>query len=164
MQHLIDVERGPDLLSGLVAGVAGPQQMESMWFADPGADRRFENAGTAAYLATSLSVAVERVARDARSEIAGVASAAATAEILIPVVGRVTRAIEVLIPAGLTVGVGTAARVADRRIGGSLGDVLERIAERFEVPADSTSVELARALDVFDERRDALVAHWSERP
>jgi hypothetical protein len=164
MQHLIGVERGPRLLGEVVQGVVGPSQVGAVWFADPGADRTFDNAATLGYLATTISIAVGREAQEARSGITGIATMAAIAEILIPAVGRATRAVEVVIPAGLTVGVGKVAHEAQRRVDDSMTTLLERIAERFEVAVDGSSAELARALDVFDERRDALVAYWSERP
>ena len=127
-------------------------------------ERILENAETAAYLAACLSVAVVREARDAQHDVGTIASAAATAEILIPAVRGITKALEVAIPVGLSFGVGIAADNADRRIEGAMTALLERIAERFEVPADAAPERLAHALDVFDERRDRLVQHWEDRP
>lgn len=163
MRRLVGVDHGPDAVGRIVADVAGVHQLDPSWFSDPGPGRRFENAATAAYLSTSLSLAVQKEADAATRGIAGIAAAAGLTEILVPGLGRAVRAVEVLVPTGLTIGVGSAARAADRRVDDSMDALLERIAERFELPADAAFPELALALSVFDERRDALVEHWEGR-
>ncbi len=163
MRHLITADDGPDHLAAVVDGVLGPDRMDAAWFSDPGEDHTFANAATAAYLATSLSIAVIHEAGDAQHEIGLLASAATTAEILMPAVSRAVRAVEVLIPVGLSLGVGAAASHATAKIDDAAGELLERIAERFEVPRDATSADLAGALAVFDEYRDDLVRRWAHR-